>query len=160
MSTGLDKISFHSNPKEVTVKKCSNYCTILLISHASKFILKILQSRVHLFVNRELPDVQAGFQRGRGTREQTVNSHRIMEKAREFQKTPTSVSLTMLKPLTVWITTNCGKFLKWWEGQTTLPAFWESCTQVKKQQIELNMERLVQNGERSSSRPYIITMLI
>ena len=97
--------------------------------HASKAMLKILQDRLQQYVNQELPDVQAGFQRGRGTRVQTVNSHRIMEKARElekareFQKTPTSVSLTMLKPLTVWITMNCGKFLKRWEGQTTLPAF-------------------------------------
>ena len=66
---------------------------------------------------------QAGFQRGRGIREQTVNSHWIMKKAREFQISSASVSLTMLKPLTVYITMNCGKFLKRWEGQTTLRAF-------------------------------------
>jgi len=159
-ATRVEKVSFIPTPKKGNAKECSNYCATVLISHASKVILQILQASLQYYVNWELPDVQAGFQRGRGTREQTVNSHRIMEKAREFQKTPTSVSLTMLKPLTVWITTNCGKFLKWWEGQTTLPAFWESCTQVKKQQVELNMERLVQNGERSSSRPYIITLLI
>ena len=166
MATGLKKISFIPIPKKSNAKECSVSHTIMLISHTSSLCSNSLQARLQQYVNWELPDVQAGFQRGRGTREQTVNSHRIMEKARElekarqFQKTPTSVSLTMLKPLTVWITMNCGKFLKRWEGQTTLPAFWESCMQVKKQQIKLNTGRLVQNGERSTSRLYIITLLI
>ena len=73
-------------------------------------------------MNQELPDVQDGFRKGRGTRDQTFNIHWITEKAREFQKTFTSASLTMLKPLTTWITTNCGIFLKMWEYQTTLHA--------------------------------------
>jgi len=73
-------------------------------------------------MNQELPDVQDGFRKGRGTRDQTFNIHWITEKAREFQKTFTSASLTMLKPLTTWITTNCGIFLKRWEYQTTLHA--------------------------------------
>ena len=73
-------------------------------------MLKILQARLQQYVKRELPDVQAGFRKGRGTRDQIVNTHWIIEKAREFQKTPTFVLLTMPKPLTVWITTNCGKF--------------------------------------------------
>ena len=86
-------------------------------------MLKILQARLQQYMNRELPDVQAGFRKGRGTKNQVANIHWIIEKAREFQKkTSTSASLTMLKPLTVWITTNCGKFLKRWEYQTTLPA--------------------------------------
>ena len=73
-------------------------------------------------MNQELPDVQAGFRKGRGTRDQIANIHWIIEKERKFQKISTSASLTTLKPLTVWITTNCGKFFKRWEYQTTLPA--------------------------------------
>ena len=86
VATGLEKVSFHSNPKERQCQKCSNYCTIALISHASKVMLKILQVRLQQYVNHELPDVQAGFRKGRGTRDQTANIHWIMEKAREFQK--------------------------------------------------------------------------
>ena len=82
----------------------------LLTSHTNKVILKILQARLQQYVNRELPDVQAGFRKGRGTRDQIANIFWIIKKAREFQKTSTSVLLTMPKPLTVWITTDCGKF--------------------------------------------------
>ena len=81
VATGLEKVSFHSNPKE-----CSNYRTISLISHASKVMLKILQARLQQYVNRELPDVQAGFRKERGTRDQIANIHWIIKKAREFQK--------------------------------------------------------------------------
>ena len=81
VATGLEKVSFHSNSKE-----CSNYCTIALISHASKVMLKILQARLQQYVNSELPDVQAGFRKGRGTRDQTANIRWIIVKAREFQK--------------------------------------------------------------------------
>ena len=91
-------------------KECSNYHTIALISHADKIKLKILQARLQQYVNYELPDVQAGFRKGRGTRDQTANICWIMENAREFQKTSISALLTMLKPLTLWITINCGKF--------------------------------------------------
>ena len=73
VATGLEKISFHSNPKERQCKQCSNYRTIALISHASKVMLKILQARLQQYVNRELPDVQAGFRKGRGTRDQIAN---------------------------------------------------------------------------------------
>ena len=99
-------------PKKGSAKECSNYRTIALISHTSKVMLKILQARLQQYVNCELPDVQAGFRKGRGTRDQTSNICWIMEKAREFQKTSISVLLTMPKPLTLWITTNCGKFFK------------------------------------------------
>ena len=85
---------------------------IALISHGSKVMLKILQARLQQYVNREIPDVQAGLQKGRRTRDQIANIHCIIEKARESRKTSTSASLTTLKPLTVWITTNCEKFLK------------------------------------------------
>ena len=88
-----------------------NYRTIALISHACKVMLKILQARLQQYVNRELPDIQAGFRKGRGTRDQIANICWIIEKAREFQKkTSISALLTMPKPLTVWITINCGKF--------------------------------------------------
>ena len=86
VSTGLEKVSFHSNPKERHVKECSNYSTIALISHASKGMLKILQARLQQYVNHELAEVQAGFRKGRGTRDQIANIHRIIKKAREFQK--------------------------------------------------------------------------
>ena len=86
VATGLEKVSFHSNPKERQCQKCSNYCTIALISQASKVMLKILQARLQQYVNCELPDVQAGFRKGRGTRDQIANICWIMEKAREFQK--------------------------------------------------------------------------
>ena len=110
IATGLEKVSFHSNPKERQCQKCSNYHTIALISHTGKITLKILQARVQQYVNRELPDVQAGFRKSRRTRGQIANICWIVEKEREFQKTSTSALLTMPKPLTVWIPINCGKF--------------------------------------------------
>ena len=95
-------------------------------------------------MNRELPDVQAGFRKGRGTRDQIANICWIMEKAREFQKNIYFCFIdyaTIPKPVTVWITINCGKFFKRWDYQTTWPASWEICMQVKKQQLELDMEQ-------------------
>ena len=86
VAIGLEKVRFHSNPKERQCQKCSNYHTIALISHASKVMLKILQARLQQYMNCELPDVQAGFRKGRGTRDQTANTCWIIEKAREFQK--------------------------------------------------------------------------
>ena len=97
-------------PKKGNAKECSNYCTIALISHASKVMLKILQARLRQYVNRELPDVQAGFRKGRGTRDQIANIRWIMEKAREFQKSIYFCFTDYAKALTVWITINCGKF--------------------------------------------------
>ena len=92
--------------------ECSNYHTIALISHASKVVLEILQGRLQQYVNHELPDIQAGFRKGRGTRDQIANIHWIIEKAREVQKTSISALLTMPKTLAVWTASNCGKFLK------------------------------------------------
>ena len=86
VATGLEKGSFHSNSKKGNDKECSNYRTIALILHSSKVMLKILQARLQQYVNRELPDVQAGFRKGGGTRDQIANIRWIMEKAREFQK--------------------------------------------------------------------------
>ena len=86
MATGLEKVTFIPIPKKGNAKECSNYHTVALISHASKVTLKILQARLQQYVNHELPDVQAGFRKGRGTRDQIANIRQIMEKAREFQK--------------------------------------------------------------------------
>ena len=86
VATGLEKFSFHSSPRERQCQKCSDYCTVALISHSSKVMLKILQARLQQNVNRELPDVQAGFRKGRGTRDQVANIRWIIKKAREFQK--------------------------------------------------------------------------
>ena len=140
-------------PKKGNAKECSNYHNIALISHASKVMLKILLKK---YINHELPDVQAGFRKGRGTRDQIANICWIIKKAREFRKTSISALLTMPKPLTVWITINCGKFWKRWEYQTTWPAAWEICMQVRKQHLELDKNnRLIPNWERSTSRLYI-----
>ena len=98
-------------PKKGNPKECSNYRTIALISHASKVMLKILQARLQQYKNCELPDVQVGFRKGRGTRDQIANICWIKEKAREFEKkTSISALLTTPKTSTMWITINCGKF--------------------------------------------------
>ena len=106
-------------PKKGNAKECSYCYTIALISHASKVMLKILQARLQQYVNCELPDVQAGFRKGRGTRHQIANIHWIIKGQESSRKTFISVLLTMPKPLTVWATTNSGKFFKRWECQTT-----------------------------------------
>ena len=97
-------------PKKGNAKECSNYHTISLISHASKVMLKILQARLQQYVNREIPDVQAGFRKGRGTRDQIANILWIIKKAKSSRKISISALLTMPNPLTLWITINCGKF--------------------------------------------------
>ena len=128
-------------PKKGNDQECSNYCRIAFISHASKVMLKILQGRIQQYVNYELSDVQAGFRKGRGTRDQIANIHWAMKKQESSRKTSTSASLIMLNPLTVGITANCGKFLVRWEYQTTFPASCKICMQIKKQQLEPNMEQ-------------------
>ena len=97
-------------PKKGNAKECSNYHTIDLISHTSKVMLKILQARLKQYMNRELPDVQAGFRKGRGTRDQLPTSAGSLKKQESSRKTSISALLTMPQPLTVWITINCGKF--------------------------------------------------
>ena len=128
-------------PKKGSAKECSNYRTIAIISHAGKVVLKIFQAKLQQYVNHELPYVQAGFRKGRGTRDQIANIRWIIKKQESSRKTSISALLTMPKPLTVWITINCGKFWKRWEYQTTWPASWETCMQVRKQQLELDMEQ-------------------
>ena len=104
-------------------------------------MLKILQARLQQYVKRELPDVQAGFRKGRGTEVKLPASSGSSKKQESSRKTRTSALLTMPTSLTVRITTNCGKILKKWESQTTLPVSWEICMQVKKQQLEPDMEQ-------------------
>ena len=101
--------------KKGNAKECSNYHKIALISHANKVMLKILQAMLPQYVDRALPDVQAGFRKGRGTRDQIANIRWIIQKAREFRITSTSALFTTLKPLTL----ACGKFFKRWYYQTT-----------------------------------------
>ena len=104
-------------------------------------MLKILQARLQQYVNRELPDVQAGFRKGRGTRDQIANIHWIIEKARKFQKNIYFCFIDYAKAFDYVDHINCGKFWKRWEHQTTRPVPWEICMQVKKQQLELDMEQ-------------------
>ena len=103
-------LTYYLLPKKGNAKECSNYHTIALISHAGEVMLKILQARLQQYVNHELPDVQAGFRKGRETRDQIANIRWIIKKAKSSRKTSISALLTMPKPLTVWITTDCGKF--------------------------------------------------
>ena len=121
VAMGLKRSVFFPIPKKINAKECSNDCTIALTSHASKVMLKILQARLQ-YVNFELLDVQAGFRKGRGARDQIATSAGSSKKQESSRKASTSALLTMPMPLTVWITTNCGKFLKRWEYKTTVPA--------------------------------------
>ena len=102
-------------PKKDNIKECLSYWTIAFISHTSKVMLKILQARLQQYVNCELPDVQAGFRKDRGTRDQIANMRWNTEKAREFQKNIYFCFIDYAKPLTVWMTINCGKFWKRWK---------------------------------------------
>ena len=115
------RLVFTPIPKKCNAKERSNYCTIVLISHASKVMLKDLQARFQQYVNQELPDVQAGFRKGRETRDQIANIHWILKKAREFQKNIYSCFIDYDKAFDYLDQKNCGRFLRRWEYQTTLP---------------------------------------
>ena len=110
VATGPESSLFIPVPKKGNAKECSDYRTTALMSHASKVMLKILQARLQQYVNCEHPDIQSGFRKGRGTRDQIANICRIIVKAREFQKNIYFYFIDYAKPLTVWITINCGKF--------------------------------------------------
>ena len=140
--TGKGQLSFQSQRKAMP-KNAQTTAQLPSSLTASKVILKILQARLQRYVNHELPDDQAGFRKGRGTtRDQISNMCWIMEKAREFQKNIYFCLIDHAKPLTVWITIKCGKFWKRWEYQTTSAASCKTCMQVRKQQLELDMEQL------------------
>ena len=114
---------------------------IALISHTSKVMLKILQARLQQYVNRELPDVQVVLEKAEEPEIKLPTSARSSKKQESFRKTSISALLTMPKPLIVWITINCGKFWKRWESQTTWSASWEIFMQVRKQQLELEVDQ-------------------
>ena len=124
-------------PKKGNAKECSNYCTVALISHASKVMLKILQARLQQYVNHELPDVleKLVLEKAGELEIKLPTSAGSLKKQESSRKTSIFVLLTMPKPLTVWITINCGKFFKRWEYETTWPASWEICMQVRKKQL-------------------------
>ena len=119
VDTGLEKVTFHSNTKERQAKECSNYCTIAHISHASKVMLKILQTRLQQYLNHERSDVQTGFRKDRGNQRSNCQHPLDHRKSKRVREKIYFCLLTMPKPLTVWITINCGKVLKRWEYQTT-----------------------------------------
>ena len=134
-------------PKKGNAKECSNNHTIALISHASKVILKIFQARLQQYVNRELPDVQAGFRKGKGTRGQIANICWIIKRAREFQKNIYFHFIDYSKAFDCVDHNKLWKILKRLKYQTTWSAFWETCMQVRKQELELDMEQ--QTGSKS-----------
>ena len=137
----LERSVFIPVPKKCNAKECSNYCTIALISQASKVMIKILQARFQQYMNHELPDVQTGFRKGRGTRDQIANICWIIEKAREFQKNIYFCFTDHAKAF------ECVDHNKLWKILTEMgipdhcPTSWEICMQVKKQQLELDMEQ-------------------
>ena len=106
-------------PKKGNAKECSNYHTIVLILHASKVMLRVLQARLQQYVNRELPVVKAGFRKGRENQRSNCQHPLDHRKSKSSRKTSTSALMIMPKPLIVWIITNCGKFFKRWGYQTT-----------------------------------------
>ena len=128
-------------PKKGNAKECSNYCTIALISPASKVMLKILQARLQQYMNRELPDVRLVLEKAEEPEIKMPTSTGSLKKQESSRKTSISALLTMSKPLTMWITINFGKLWKRWACQTTWLASWETCRQVRKQQLELDMEQ-------------------
>ena len=143
VATGLEKVSFHSNPKEY-----SNYCTIALISHTSKVMLKILQARLQQYVNCELQMFKPVLEKAEEPEIKLPTSAGSSKKQESSRKTSISALLIMPKTLTVWITINCGKYWKRWEYQTTWSASWETCMQVRKQQLELDMEQHGTTGSK------------
>ena len=141
VATGLEKVRFHSNPKERQCKECSNCHTIALISHARKVMLKILQARLQQYVHCELQDVQAGFRKGRGTKDQIANIRRIIEKAREFQKNIYFCFIDYAKAFDCVDHNKLWKILKKMRIPDHLTCLLEICMEVRKQQLELDMER-------------------
>ena len=139
VATDWKRSVFIPIPKKGNAKECSNYCTIALISHASKVMLKILQARIHQYVNFQM--FKLVLEKAEKPEIKMPTSAGSSKKQENSRKTSTSALLTMPKPLTVWITINCGKFWRTWEHQTTWSASWVICMQVRKQQLELDLEQ-------------------
>ena len=130
-------------PKKGSTEKCANHWTIALISHHCKVMFKILRARLQHYANQALPDVQAGFRKGRGTRDQIASIRWIIEKAREFQKNIYLCFTYYAKAFDCVAMTKCRKLFKRWECQTILPVSQEICMRVKKQQLEPCMDKLI-----------------
>ena len=148
-------------PKKGNAKECSKYSTMAHISPASKVMLKILEARLQQYENREFPGVQAGFRKGKGTRDQIANILWIIEEAREFQKNIQFCFIDYAKPLNVWIKTNCVNSSR--DGSTRLPYLPPEKTVCWPRSNSQNWtwnNGLVPNRKRSTSRPYIVTLLI
>ena len=148
-------------PKKGNAKKCSNYHTTALISHARKVMLKFSKSGFSSMWTVNFHIFKLDLEKAEEPEIKLPTSTRSLKKQKSSRKISTTALLTISKPLTMWITTNCGKFWKRWKYQTTCPASWEICMQVKKQQLELDMEQ--QTGSKlgkSTSRLYIVTLLI
>ena len=139
VATGLEKVIFIPIPKKGNAKESSNYRTIALISHTSKVMLKILQARFQSTWTMNFQIFKLDLEKAEEPEIKLPTSTGSSEKQESSRKTSTSALLTM--PKTEWITRNCGKFWKRWEYQTTWPASWETCMQVRKQQFELDMEQ-------------------
>ena len=160
MATGLEKVSFHFNPKE---SQCQRILKLLHncihLTHTSKVILKILQARLQHYMSCELPDIQAGFRKGRGTRDQIANILWITDKAREFQKNIYFCFIDYAKAFDCVDHHNLE--ISETDGNTRPHTSREICMQVKRQQLELTWNnRLVPNRERSTSGLYIVILLI
>ena len=141
VATGLEKFSFHSNPKKGNAKECSNDHTIALISHASKVMLKILQARLQSMWPMNFQMFRLGLEKAEKPEIKLPTSVGSSKKQESSRKTSISALLTTPKLLTVWITIKCGKFWKRWTYQTTWLASWETYMQVRKQQLELDVEQ-------------------
>ena len=144
---GWKRSVFIPIPKKDNAKECSNYCTIALISHASKVMLKILQARLQQYVNCELPKFKLVLEKAEEPEIKLPTSVGSLKKQESSRKISTSALSTMPKPLPVWMTINCGKFWKRWAYQTTWPASWEICMQVRKHQLELLHEHGITVGK-------------
>ena len=139
--TGKGHFLFQSQRMTMPKNAHTTYCTTTLISHTSKVMLKILQARLQQYMNHEIPEVQANSEKAEEPEIKLLTSIRSWKNRESSRKTSTSALLTMSKPLTVWITVDCGKFFKRWEYQITWSASWEICMQVRKQQLELDIEQ-------------------
>ena len=141
VATGMEKVSFHSITKKDNPKECSNYCTIALISHTSKVMLKILQARLQQYMNCEIQMFKLALEKAEEPEIKLPTSSGLSKKQESSRKELLFLLHWLCQSLWLWITANCGKFWKRWEYQTTWPASWETCMQVRKQQLELEMEQ-------------------
>ena len=147
-------------PKKDNAKECSNYHTTAFISHARRVMLKILQAGFNSTWIKNFQMLKLDLEKAKEPEIKLPTSAGSSKKQETSRKTSTSALLIRPNPLTVWITTNCGQFFKRWEYQTTWPASWEICMQVKKQQNQIWKNGLVPNWERSTSMLYIVTLFI